>query len=276
MVDVVKAGTAVKFTVTPGEGGYPTAAHSVGLSVLIDGNPVWTSSTDISFEEAVSNGVTFPAEVITTSKVREFLVLGMLFKDAQGGLASPAALHHDLVVESSVVLRPGENSFAPWSALVLETFNLADIDDFKSASKDEQIAALIAAYYNIGKVQTDFVPPRTRRYLQYDQSLLDAPLWSVGWANPLAAVRSTLMLQPDHYSKLLPGQLQQLVRAQIVEASFILGGNPIERQRLNGLLSMGAGESTYMYRTSKPLELPICRRAARELSGIITYVQHIG
>lgn len=275
MVDVVKSGTAVAFTVTPGEGGYPKTATSVGLSVLIDGARVWNSSADVSFEDAQANGLAFPAEAITTEKVRDFLVLAMEFKGAEG-LEGSSMLYHELVVESDVLLRKGFNSFASRGDLVLEAFNIANIDDFKSASQQEQTAALISAYYNIGKVKVDFLPPRVRRYLQVDQSLLDAPLWGVGYANPIEGVKTTLMLKPELYEKLLPGQLTQLMRAQIVEANHLLGGDVVERQRLSGLLSMGAGESTYMYRTSKPLELPINKRTAIELTGIITYALHLG
>lgn len=275
MVDVVKSGTAVAFTVTPGEGGYPKTATSVGLSVLIDGARVWNSSADVSFEDAQANGLAFPAEAITTKKVRDFLVLAMEFKGAEG-LEGSSMLYHELVVESDVLLRKGFNSFASRGDLVLEAFNIANIDDFKSASQQEQTAALISAYYNIGKVKVDFLPPRVRRYLQVDQSLLDAPLWGVGYANPIEGVKTTLMLKPELYEKLLPGQLTQLMRAQIVEANHLLGGDVVERQRLSGLLSMGAGESTYMYRTSKPLELPINKRTAIELTGIITYALHLG
>lgn len=274
MVDVVKAGTAVRFAVTPGEGEYPVSASSIGLSVLVDGSPTWTSSADIGYEDAQQNGVTFPAEAITTSKTREFLILSLTFRDADG--YALGNLFNELVVESDVLLRKGFNSFASRGDLVLEAFNIANIDDFKSASQQEQTAALISAYYNIGKVKVDFLPPRVRRYLQVDQSLLDAPLWGVGYANPIEGVKTTLMLKPELYEKLLPGQLTQLMRAQIVEANHLLGGDVVERQRLSGLLSMGAGESTYMYRTSKPLELPINKRTAIELTGIITYALHLG
>ena len=75
------------------------------------------------------------------------------------------------------------------------------------------------------------------------------------------------LLQPKTY--------QRLLRAQVIEADDVLGGNPIEARRRLGLISDSAGESAHFFRTSKPLNLPCCRGAIDELRGIVSWGLHV-
>lgn len=260
MVSVVKAGTSLSYAVEPGVNGQPMTAHTVSAEITVAGRTV--SAVSASYEDAVKpNGIQFPSSATAIDSIREFALLEVRFWDADGEVIFAEKL--ELILESDVILRPGLNSFAPYEDLVLEGFNRADLAAFNSASKEEKIAGLITAYYNIGRLGVSF-----KGNARYRHPVLPA--------DRIELVRSTQDLSATELTQ-LPAELRrQLMQAQLIEADDILGGNPIERQRLAGLLSHSAGESTHFYRTTKPLDLPVNRKTAQALWGIINYAVRIG
>ena len=260
MVSVVKAGTAIRFAIEPGVGGHPSTAHSVSVALTIAGVEVHRET--LPFAEATANGFMIPGSATRISGRRQFAVSLYEFLDENGGLI--AAFTDEMVIESENLLTVGENSFASFQDLILESFDMIDINTFRDAPKEEQLAALITAYYNIGSMSVSLFRHR---------DLADPMSIEQG---DLIKIVSTRLLTAQNIALLKPSVVKQLVRCQLAEADSILGGNPIERQRIMGLLSHAAGESTHFYRTSKPLELPISKRAAVELRGIINYAVRIG
>lgn len=259
MVSVVKSGTAIRYAIEPGVGGHPTDAHTVSVKVTIDG--VETYNHSLPFADAVANMILVPGSATTIATRREFAIFTYEFLDNLGQFIS--AVSNEVVVESENLLVVGENSFATFQDLTLESFDMTDLATFRDSTKEEQIAALITAYYNTGSMRVSFF---SHRDLIDPLSIMPAEL---------SLILSTRRLKAADIEKLKPGVRQQLMRCQLAEANSILGGNPIERQRSLGLLSHSAGESTHFYRTSKPLELPVSKRAAVELRGIINYAVRI-
>jgi len=259
MVSVVKSGTAIRYAIEPGVGGHPTTAHAVKVTATIAGVEVHNATTP--FADAVAAGVVIPGSAVEISSRRAFVMIAIDFVDDQDNLIS--AVLEELIVESENLLNPGENSFAGYQELILDSFDMTDLTAFRDAGKDEQIAALITAYYNIGSMRVSLFQ---HRHL-VDQTLFDHDV--------LIAISSTRALSAEVLQALKPSVMLQLKRSQLAEANSILGGNPIERARGLGLLSHSAGESTHFYRTTKPLELPISKRAAVELRGILNYALRI-
>lgn len=259
MVSVVKSGTAIRYAIEPGVGGHPLTAHAVEVTATIAG--VETHKGTVPFADALANGVVIPGSAATITSRRAFALIVIDFLDDQGALISSVV--EELIIESENLLAPGENSFAGYQELVLDSFDMTDLSAFRDAGKEEQIAALITAYYNIGSMRVSLFQ---HRHL-VDQTLFDHDV--------LISVSSTRALSADVLQALKPSVILQLKRSQLAEANSILGGNPIERARGLGLLSHSAGESTHFYRTTKPLELPISKRAAVELRGILNYAIRI-
>lgn len=259
MVSVVKSGTATRYAIQPGVGSHPLTAHAVHVMATIAGATVFESS--IPFADAVANGIVVPASATTITSRRAFAMITYEFQDEQGNLIAMVA--EELIIESENLLAPGENSFAGYQELMLDSFDMTDLSAFREATKDEQVAALITAYYNIGSMRVSLFQHRDLS----DPTLFDRDV--------LIGVTSTRTLRADVLAALKPSVQLQLRRSQLAEANSILGGNPIERARGLGLLSHSAGESTHFYRTTKPLELPISKRAAVELRGILNYALRI-
>lgn len=260
MVSVVRAGTSLSFPIEPGVNGHPETAHTVSAEITVGGSV--TETVSVPFEDAINDGaIRFAASATAITDIRAFAQVVIRFWSEEGDVLFEEV--QELVLESDTVLRPGHNSFATYPDLVLESMNRADLSAFSAASKEEKTAALITAYYNIGRLSVSFRGNARNRH----------PLLP---PERLNLVASTVDLTAEDIA-VLPNSVQrQLLQAQLIEAEDLLGGNPIERQRLAGLLSHSAGESTHFYRTTKPLELPVNRKTAQALWGIISYAVRIG
>ena len=258
MVSVVKSGTSITFPVEAGVSGYPVAADTVDAVVVVDGVEVWSQS--LPFSEVLTTGIVVPGSATTIEAIRSFADFTFTFKDAIGAVVT--TVHEEMVISSDSLLRVAVNSFAPIRDLLLEAMNRADLPVFTNASREEQIASLISAYHNIGRLSVNLSGPT-----RYREPLL--PL------ERIAEIKTTLDLTEDDIASLNNRVQSQLMQAQLIEAESLLGGNPIERHRMMGLLSHSAGESTHFYRTTKPLDLPVSRKTAQALWGLISYAVRI-
>lgn len=261
MADVLKSGSALVLPLKQ-----DTGADSVSLSVEISGAVSWADAT----KQPIAANVTFPAAASVISGWGSFAYFIVQYWNGDNLVSTERA---EVIIEAAEALRVLDNSFATWGDLQFAANYMVDIHPFKFASESEQRAALIQAYHNIGDVQVDFCPPHRRaRYWPQNRIWDDTGIFETD----LDRIYSTRQLKEETWAKLKPIQKEKLIRAQIIEASFLLAGMTPEKQRLSGLLSHSAGESAHFYRTTKPLELPVCRAAALELKGVISYALRIG
>lgn len=269
MASVIKSGAAITFPLTAEQSSYQ-GADSVTRSVVVGGVTVWEDQTKILWTDAVANGVPFPTEASVITASQEYAIFTIKVLDAQD--AELVKFNYPVIIESDDLLRVLENSFGTWPELALLERNMVALKFYKFATEEEQKAALINAYHNIADVHVDFCPPH-RRGRWHNQSRMwdDTGVFE----SELEKIYSTRMLTQETWAKLPDTTKEKLMRAQLIEADFLLADQTPEKQRLAGLLSHSAGESAHFYRTVKPLELPVCRAAALALKGIISYVTRI-
>jgi hypothetical protein len=183
------------------------------------------------------NGLSHIFEIIYFIQVGDALVIGN----------NPVSVAPNLVV--------GENSFSVLSNLLLIASQMIHLRAFHFADKNHQVSALTQAWNNLGQLPVRF------------EDLRGTDSFDKGSTRELIDV-DILNLAPKTY--------QRLLRAQVIEADDVLGGNPIEARRRAGLISDSAGESAHFFRSSKPLSLPCCRAAIDELRGIVNWGARIG
>lgn len=147
------------------------------------------------------------------------------------------------IIESIGVVSAGENSFASYGSLILESLNLSNMEAFNEASISDQRAALINAWHNISNISV----------------------------SGIEGVSKTDQITSEMIGEINPRIMQRLKQAQLIEANFILGGDPIEDRRRSGMISDSSGESAQFFRTSKPLELPVCKDAVKKLGGLVKW-----
>jgi len=154
-----------------------------------------------------------------------------------------------------IQLTKGSNSFADLETLILKLSQMPALSAAQSADRNQLKGALISAYENIGLVTTNF-------------EVFDATL-----ATYKTSTRDFTLIDIDALTAV---KQAALIRAQLVEGNSILGGNPIEDRRREGMMSDRIGDSTSFFRTSLPLEMPVYRDTAMALKGYIIWTKQIG
>ncbi len=145
----------------------------------------------------------------------------------------------------------GENSFATKAELMGMLQQLPHLTALATADEEIRQGALVAAYDNICLMQP------------HPETLL------VDRFHDLTAEHLT-----DYH--LGPRTRRQLLRAQLIEANLVLGGDPIADRRRVGMISDSNGESAQFFRTAIPLRLPVYRDTAEALTGLISYTARVG
>lgn len=155
-----------------------------------------------------------------------------------------------------ITLQRGVNSFADQEELDQAIEESVAFNELIAGDEEGSSSALYNAYENLSQMTVDIV------LVSSETIIVD-----------LADLTSTLL---DELETDQPKVYRKLIRAQMIEADFLLGGNPTEDRRRAGMMSDSSGESAQFFRTSKPLVLPICREAALVLRGIIKYGSKVG
>lgn len=187
-------------------------------------------------------------------------------------------LHASYAIEDADPLMVGTNSFMTYSQAEFTALSLPNLDSWNGADEQSRIAALMDARSHI--VQLSFTPLNSNVNWGQD-SLNFIPEGSydtdyVGNSSMFLFNGNLDLLRPEQFTSLPTRFLDALKKAQVTEADAILGGNSIEAKRREGLVQDNIGESRQTFRQSKPLELPVCRRALGYLSYFITFSKRIG
>jgi len=273
MASVINSGAAITFPVTPGQNSFPASAGSVSLQVTIGDVVVWEDHTKVLWADALVSGVTFPSASSVIAEPQAFAKYSILLWDDLDQPLNPGSVSFEVIIESTDLLRVLENSFGQWGELSLLARNMVSLKSYQFAQPDEQKAALINAFHNIADVHVNFCPPHSRARWHNQSQMWDG---EGVFEDALEGIYSTRQLTDVIWAKLKPEVKDKLMRAQLIEANYLLSDQTPEKQRLAGLLSHSAGESAHFYRTVKPLELPVSRATALALKGIISYVVRIG
>lgn len=159
--------------------------------------------------------------------------------------AGVVMISHEYIIEALETLIVGVNSLMTYSSALLVSYDIPNLPGWGQATKVERQRALHAAYRNLGRVSLRFVD---------DVTDLDA--------GQLATLDAKY--------------LECLKRAQVIEADFLLGGDEVDAIRRSGIMSATVGESSQFFRTSKPLDGPICKRAMKELAEYTNMRARVG
>ena len=143
----------------------------------------------------------------------------------------------------------GDNSFGTLAQLQAVMIDMPGVEKLKAADHTSQQQALSQAFFNMDALRVTVYNGVESFYRVGDMDEADMELLEAYDAR----------------------QWSSLKRAQVIEANFLLGGNPVEDRRRMGLISDSTGESAHFFRTSKPLILAVSRECAQTLRGIIDY-----
>ena len=169
----------------------------------------------------------------------------------------------EYVIEAFATLVSGVNSFQSYSTAALIGCELPNLPGWNQAGKSERTNALTAAYRNFGKLHL--------RYIHDDADALTRVITPAEWGSS-----DITNLNADQLATLPTEYLACLRRAQILEADFLLGGDEVGEIRRSGIMSATIGESSQFFRTSKPYEGAVCKRALKEVSRYLIGGSRVG
>lgn len=176
-------------------------------------------------------------------------------------LGNEYRVNYYYILETGDRVIPGTNSYAYFAVLLRASSLMQGIDTFNESSHLDKQRALISAYYNIGKCPVDV----RANISNYQDRLYTDALF--GGAHP---IHPNLMSEAE-LALIWPESLNRLIRGQIREANFLLGDEPVLDRRRRGLISESHGEVTQFFRVAKPVELPVCTAALKEMTGLLVW-----
>lgn len=239
-MDVYLANADVTITVPfQDRNGNPVSPTSATYRVISEDNSELVTPTVVS----VANGAP-DVEITVLSAVND---LGAALKGLRTieltmvTNTGSVVVNHRYIVEAPSILEFGVNSFQTYNQALLTSTYMVDVDLWKAATESEQRSAMMEAYVNL---------------MRLNYSSTDQPLQEMTVVE-LQAIDATL--------------LTALGKAQVAEADFLLGGESVGDKRRYGLLAESIGESSQMYRSGKPLKLPVSEKAIGYLSGLISW-----
>lgn len=177
------------------------------------------------------------------------------------------------VVELQDPLQIGINSFMTYANAEFTSLSIPNTPGWDGASDGDRIAALIDARNHICQLNFSQLNSNVN-WGQDSLSFIPEGVYPSSYATPdgmFLFSGNLSFLTVAQFAQLPPRFMNALYLAQVAEADAILGGDPVEKKRQEGLMLETIGESKMMFRGSKPLQLPCSRRALGYLSYFITF-----
>lgn len=227
----------------------------------------------------INNIIPVP-DTINSNQIDAFAVRGVRTVELILNIGgNTVVLNKSYALEPTDPLVVGVNSFQTFAQAELTSLDVPNMPGWAAASDKEKIAAIVDARAHIcqlnfwmlnsninwGQDNLNFVP----------EGAYQSPYATSG--NHLFIFNGNLsLLTPLQFDR-LPVRFKAALRlAQVAEADSILGGDPVDVRRREGLLSETIGEVRQQFRFGKPLDMPVSKRALRYLSQFVSFSKKVG
>ncbi|WKZ86338.1 hypothetical protein N5B55_05130 [Ralstonia pickettii] len=181
-------------------------------------------------------------------------------------------------IEAAETLMVGVNTYQTLAQAQLTSMDVPNIPAWESADERDKAQALVEARAHINQLSFTLLMSN----INFGQDSLNYVPEGTFFSK-YAATNGMFMfdgnlelLNPTQFAALPERFKAALRKAQVVEADAILARDPIAEGRRAGLVLESIGESKQMFRSAKPLELPVCKRALGYLSYFVTFGKRIG
>ena len=288
-MDIFLAGTPVALTVAlQDRNGNALEAASVEYRIVKqDGSEALAKTTLDSFgggSEAVIevpaglNAVaTIDPSVITAGMIDSFFVRESRTVElfVTDGVGNTVLLTKTYALEPAETLIAGLNSFQSFSQAELVAMDIPQLTGWNGANEKDKIAALIEARLQICQLRFTLLNSNVN-FGQDNLNYVPEGSYPTPYAGMFMFNGNLALITPSNFVKMPPRFKLALCRAQIAQADSILGGDPVDVRRKEGLILESIGEVKQMFRGGKPLDLPVSRRALKYLSPFVSFSQRIG
>ena len=156
------------------------------------------------------------------------------------------------ILESVTPLELLSNSFQTYDEALLNVRDLASTDGWDAANEQHRVAAMVQAW-----------------------DYMHAFSYQMNYSDETYETKSIDDLDSADWALLVDKQKLDFRRAQLVQADYLLGGSPIEKDIEDGLQSSTIGEVSQFYRPRPSLSLPLCRDALKFVGRYIDWAPKI-
>lgn len=241
------------------EAGAPYDATAVSYRVLNEAGTVIVNPTVVNpwVSGSPSVTVTVPSgsNALLVDTKRGLRVVEFTLTTAAG----TRLLTDTYLIEAIEPLTVPDNTFQTLAAAELLATELPKLDGWSAAARADKVAALMQARIDISALPFRYTFADPMSHVEPEFGVDDLKLLSEAEWNALSDEFKTA-----------------LYRAQVYQANDILGGDPYEARRRQGLMSETIAESSMMFRPGTPLKMPVCERAMRELSKYLVRRARVG
>lgn len=171
-------------------------------------------------------------------------------------------VQHRYAIEKAVLLVPMKNSFQTYERALLTRMDLVNADGWDSADVPAQFASLVEAHARMCRLTYKY--RMNQNAVMYDAS---DPYWVVD--SMAQRTVDDLRSWPDDF-------VSALRKAQVLEANYILTGDPIVQRRREGVISETIGEVKMFFQSTPPLRTPINSAAMTVISPFLYKSRRIG
>ncbi|MCL2874771.1 MAG: hypothetical protein FWF12_00455 [Betaproteobacteria bacterium] len=221
---------------------------------------------------AVLDPASITASMIDAFFVRESRTVELFCVDAGG---NTLLLTETYVLEPAETLIAGLNSFQSFSQAELVAMDIPQLSGWGSANEKDKIAALIEARLQICQLRFDILNSNVS-WGQDNLNYIPEGTYPTPYAGMFMFSGDLTLITPSNFVKLPPRFKMALCRAQVAQADAVLGGDPTDIRRKEGLILETIGEVKQMFRGGKPLDLPVSKRALKYLSPFVSFSKRIG
>lgn len=289
MMEIYLAGTAVALTVPlQDRSGNALDVASVEYRITKqDGSEVLARVALADFAGGAEAVVPVPAELnvvaaidpakitaatIDATNVREIRTVELFAINAAG---NTVVISKSYALEPADTLIVGLNSFQSYAQAELTALDIPGLDGWSGATEQDKVAAMVEARLRINQLRFNLLNSNVN-WGQDNLNYVPEGAYPTPYARMFMFNGNLSLITPSNFVKLPPRFRAALARAQVTEANAILGGDPVDVRRQEGLMLESIGEVKQMFRPSKPIDMPICKRALKYLSPFVSFSQRIG
>ena len=161
-------------------------------------------------------------------------------------------IRQSYIIESVNPLEVLTNSFQTYDEALLNVRDLASMEGWDAAEESHRVSAMIQAF-----------------------DYMHAFSYQMNYTDDSYETKGIDELDATDWTNLTAKQKNDFRRAQLVQANYLLGGNPIEQDIADGLQSSTIGEVSQFYRPRPSLSLPLCRDALKFVGRYVDWAPKI-
>lgn len=221
---------------------------------------------------AAVDPATITAAQIDSVTIREIRTVELFLIDLAG---NTVLLTKSYALEPADTLFAGLNSFQTFSQAELVALDIPGLNAWAGANEKDKIAALIESRLRICQLRFNLLNSNVN-FGQDNLNYVPEGAYPTPYARMFMFNGNLALITPSNYARLPPRFRAALCRAQVAEADSLLGGDPVDVRRQEGLMLESIGEVKQMFRPGKPIELPVSKRALKYLSPFVSFSQRIG